>query len=1046
MRLEKIAIIVIAAIGLCTTQNAWAQKKDKTQSVRTKVNTPEQELAGFKLAPGFVIELVASERDSIVNPVDLTFDDAGRLWTQTARMYPLDPVADIQWNDLLRLMDNQEEQKTHPNFKRILDLYQGKTKGTDKIIVISNLYGKTPAKTSVWADGLTIPMSILPYKNGVYVAQGSELFFLNDKNGDGKADEREPLLTGFGFTDTHTMAHTLVRAPGDWIHFSHGGLNKGEVKSLKSSSKAKIDFSKIGRFSLDGKKIEVVSSGLNNIWGFQLRHNGQWYGSEANDLGYSVVQLEPGVGFPGIGNDRIKPFQPFMPPLHEFRVGGTGISGTAFPDDNSGSFPDEYKNVAFLANPITSSINAVKMVRNEDGTVTSSHLPDLLTSEDDWFRPVNMEFGPDGCLYIADWYNKIVSHNELPTTHPDRDKTHGRIWRIRHISQQPREVPDFTNLKTAELAAYLKSPSLWAKRAAWHQITDRPISETSKLAPELVALAADESVDPVTRIHALWSLEGIRHFDQALLNKLLHATSSDIRREAIRSLNSFSLSADDIAEAVKELSEDKNPAVRSQVLRTIAEAGNTTQAGIDILVKACKPELSGNAMGGSYERRFERYLARKALEQSAPALQQYLETANAENVPAVNMLWAVQALPAGQKEQAFLKFWPKANLTELDESTFISMANMSGNKAVFQAMKLLTDDPAQAKKYTTFAVQNQSQVQSPAIAGLLDMPVRTLLAGDSQADKDLALDAIGRFNIKNSNAAVTAMISDELPDHTLKLALKALEVSPKENQQVFSRMVEDKKLSFDVRAASLNNLSKTDPAAGQQASLKWIPDLNAREKEELASILSSSSQGAGLLVAMHEKKLMDLSAFDISSAERIVNANKNDKRSIAIMEGVKKRDEEKKKEFKGKLTRYMTVAEKNSGSPEAGKMLFQTCLSCHQVGSKGQNIAPALDGSANRENEALLTAILDPDAAVESGYSIYRVNKKDGTSVEGYLVNRDNQGTTVAFMGGGKVFVEAAAIKSQNFLGGRSFMVKGLIDGYSDKQVADLLSYIKTLK
>ena len=97
-------------------------------------------------------------------------------------------------------------------------------------------------------------MSILPYKDGAYVAQGSELFFLNDANKDGKADVRTPLLTGFGFTDTHTMAHVLMRAPGDWIHFSHGALNKGEVTSLKSGAKLKIDYSKIVRMSLDAEK------------------------------------------------------------------------------------------------------------------------------------------------------------------------------------------------------------------------------------------------------------------------------------------------------------------------------------------------------------------------------------------------------------------------------------------------------------------------------------------------------------------------------------------------------------------------------------------------------------------------------------------------------------------------------------------------------------------------------------------------------------------------------------------------------------------------
>ena len=119
---------------------------------------------------------------------------------------------------------------------------------------------------------------------------------------------------------------------------------------------------------------------------------------------------------------------------------------------------------------------------------------------------------------------------------------------------------------------------------------------------------------------------------------------------------------------------------------------------------------------------------------------------------------------------------------------------------------------------------------------------------------------------------------------------------------------------------------------------------------------------------------------------------------------------------------------------------------CHRVGAKGQEIAPALDGSASRENEALLTAILDPDAAMESSYAVYRVVKKDGNRVEGYLAKKYNRGTTLAFMGGSKQFIQEAEITSQGFLGGRSFMPKGLIDNYGDEKVADLLAYIETLK
>lgn len=1039
----KLTTLFLAIIGLFIFSPAADNGKKIPDG---QINTPEEELAGFKVPEGFAVELVASERDGIIKPVDLTFDDAGRLWTQTARMYPLEPVADIQWNDLIRLMDDPNAQRNHPNFKRILDLYQGKTKGSDQVLVLSGLYGSDTVKTAVWADGLAIPMSIMPYKDGAYVAQGSELFFLRDRDQDGKADERIPLLTGFGFTDSHTMTHVLVRAPGGWINFSHGALNKGEVSSFTSEVKLRIDYSKIARFSLDAKKLELVNAGLNNIWGYQLRHNGQWYGCEANDLGYSVVPMEPGTGYPGIGNERLRPYQPWMPELHQFRVGGTGISGLAFADDTNGSFPAEWKDVALIANPITSTINAVRIVRNADGTVTATHLPDLLTSEDKWFRPVNMEFGPDGCLYIADWYNKIISHNEIPTSHPDRDKSHGRIWRIRYKNREPKIIPDYYRVKTEDLVKGLQSPSLWEKRAAWHQISDRPIAETQKLAFSLVQLASDDSRDEITRIHALWSLEGIKYYDAALLKMLLQSPLDNLRREAVRSLTSFSPGTAQVAAFLKDMVEDKNPMVRSQVIRTLEEYGTADQATIEILVRASKPALEGNAMGGAYERNFERFLACKALEAYPDALQAFLDSPASERMSSENLLWAIRALPSGRKEAAFLKWWPRLNITRLNEPDFVFVAGMLDNKAVFEMVKPVIHNKDNAALYTRFALNNQTQLQSSGLSLMLQAPVAQLLREHAEKDINLALDAAGRFNIEQVRDAVIARMNTRSSEKTIQLALKMLDNNPQLNRDVFKGVAENINFPFSVRTRALNSLAIADKLAALRITGNWISRLNTSQKTELVKLLSSSKKGAELVTDLYEKKSLDLSLFDLSVAERIRNSLTEDNRAAAIWEAVKKRNEEERKALQSRLARYIAIAEKKAGDARAGKVLFQTCLMCHSVGNEGKRIAPALDGSANRDHEALLTAILDPDAAVESGYALYRVTKKNGTTVEGYLVHKNERGTTIAFMGGSQLFVEASAIQSQGFIPGRSFMTKGLIDHYSDKQVADLLAYIGTLK
>ena len=424
---------------------AKARPRKKTQSARTTALSPAEELAGFTVPEGFVIELVASEKHGVINPIDLTFDDAGRLWTQTAQMYPLDPISGMKWQQFLDLMKDEKTQNSHPEFKRIKDLYQLKSKGDDKILILDDPTKPAAGPLHIWADGLAIPQSILPCKDGAYVCHGSELFFLRDTDGDNKSDKMEPVLSGFGYTDTHTMSHLLVRGPGRYIHFSQGALNQGMVTAVASGFQDRIDAACQVRFGLDHQNFEVLSAGPSNMWGLQLRANGQWYGTEANDRAYCVIPWEHGTAVTGAAFRPMRPYQPLLPELHQFRVGGTGISGLEFSEDTEGSFPyEEWKDVALLANPITSTINAVRVHRNPDGTVEAEHLPDFLTAKDDWFRPVNLEFGPDGALYVADFYNKIVSHNEVTTDHPDRDKAHGRIWRIRHESQEPREIPDVT--------------------------------------------------------------------------------------------------------------------------------------------------------------------------------------------------------------------------------------------------------------------------------------------------------------------------------------------------------------------------------------------------------------------------------------------------------------------------------------------------------------------------------------------------------------------------------------------------------------------------
>ena len=1015
----------------------------RTHSYRTETWTPEEQLAGFELQDGFVIELVASEEDGIVNPIDLTFDDAGRLWTQTAVMYPLDPFADVQFSEIRKLMEDPDIMQKNPEFERIRNFYEGSTKGEDKILIIEDPTAAKPSKPRVWADGLAIPQSILPYKNGAYVAQGSELFFLNDSDGDGLADERNRLLTGFGFIDTHTMAHLLIRAPGDWIYFSQGALNWSNVRSLVSGNTLQVDYSKIVRMSMDGRKLDLVSSGSNNIWGFQLRANGQWYGTEANDKTWSVVPMEPGTGFFGIGFDRLRPYQPWIPEMHDFRVGGTGISGLEFAEDSSNSFPSEWKDIALLANTITASINCVRIVRNPDGSVSAEHLPDLLKSKDDWFRPVNLEFGPDGCLYIADWYNKIISHNELPRSHPDRDKSHGRIWRIRHESQKPGKIPNLFEVPTKNLVSHLKGSSLWEKRAAWHQITDRGADE---LSGPLIKLAKDKRADVTTRIHALWSLEGIKHFSSSLMGTLLKSPDDELRREAIRSLASFDIQPSRMARYLKSFIDDPNVMVRSQVLRTLADYGQANREIIDILVTYCRPDIQGEDLGGPYERTFERYLARMALEKYQAELQEYLNHSDSKKQPPEHRFWAIQARPLEIREPYFLALWDSINSKPWDQATFIEITHALKNKSIYAVAKPAFENLWNASHLVSIANEVVDQVASDDLKELLKPAVAYLLSSQDQTDQEIGLKAVESYRVPGLESEMIRLLESPYSKNVvLSSAISALERSPsKLARDAFLKLFENPEVSFEIRLSALGAYLKAGGRANTKQLHTFIASFNGYQKDEFTKALSSSKPGAQSLLSLLNQGQFTEDDLDNWTLERMLGTKLKSDRLSTLLE---QRKNNRKAVYEETFKTFMEIAESGDGDPELGKPLFTaTCLTCHSVGSDGVGWAPALDGSAYRDNEGLLTAILDPNAAMEGAYGLRRILKTDGTMVEGYMEKQNEHGVTFRFMGGSSLFVPQSEIKTVQTIRGRSSMPEGLIDQLPHEQVANFLAYVRTLK
>ncbi len=415
-------------------QTIKGQPRDTSyNNVQGSALTAQEQLKKFHLPEGYEIELVAQESEGLGKFVSVYFDQRGRMWTQTALEYPVD---------------------SNENPAAAEAVYAGK--GKDQVLVYprESLNAKIPAggltNPTVFADGLAIPLGILPWGNGdtCYVQHGHDLKLYQDTNGDGKADKFDVILTGFGVQDSHLFPHQFTRAPGGWIWMAQGLFNNSKVR--KPGSDVIVDYAKcaMARMRPDGSEFEVTSTGPNNIWGLVITGEGETFIQEANDYGYPVMPFHEYAYYPGGMEALKKSYQPDFPPMTDLRMGGTGLSGLALIE--SGQLKDKQAaHTMAVANPIISKIQTLAMHR--DGAYWKlAQLPDLITCDDPFFRPVALTNGPDGCIYIVDWYNKIISHNEVPRAHPDRDKTRGRIWRVKPKGVMP-QMPDLSDQMNDEL-------------------------------------------------------------------------------------------------------------------------------------------------------------------------------------------------------------------------------------------------------------------------------------------------------------------------------------------------------------------------------------------------------------------------------------------------------------------------------------------------------------------------------------------------------------------------------------------------------------------
>ncbi|GAB3893702.1 hypothetical protein GCM10028825_34820 [Spirosoma agri] len=516
--------------------------------------SPEESMKHIQVPVDFTLDLFAHE-PNVMHPIAMTWDERGRLYALITKDYP----------------------------------NERKPEGGSDIIVIcedTDKDGKADKFTN-FAEGLSIPTGMTFGNGGLYVSQAPHMLFLQDTNGDDKADVKKVVFTGFGTFDTHAGPSNLHYGFDNWIWGSVGYSGfKGKIGADS------VKFSQgFFRFKPDGSQLEHVTSTSNNTWGLGFSETGDIFGSTANNAHgwYMAIPNRYFHGAPHIrengsrSTDTHKDMKPITEKVRQVDVFGGFTAAAGHNLYTARAFPKKYWNkVAFVSEPTGHILHQNVMQKNGSDYEDAEGF-NLMAGADEWFAPVFAEVGPDGAVWVVDWYSYIIQHNPTPPggsngsgnayETPLRDFTHGRIYRVGY-KNAPAYVPmALSKDRPAELVAALKNTNMFWRTAAQRLLIER---NNKDVVPQLIALVNDQSVDEIginpAAVHALWTLHGLGALDGDALqaaNSALKHPCSGVRKTAVQVLPRNQQTVNALLQT--NMLSDKEPVVVLNTLLALSE-------------------------------------------------------------------------------------------------------------------------------------------------------------------------------------------------------------------------------------------------------------------------------------------------------------------------------------------------------------------------------------------------------------------------------------------------------------------------------------------
>jgi putative membrane-bound dehydrogenase-like protein len=916
----------------------------------TPALVPAEAQKKFVLPEGFEIKLFAAEPD-VVNPVAMTWDERGRLWVLELYEYP--------------------------------DGAPPGQKGRDRVKILEDTDGDGRAdKVTVFADGFSLATGLLLGNGGVYVGQAPDLLFLTDTNHDDIADTRTTLLTGFGRQDRHELLNGFTWGPDGSLYMTHGVFTHSVVKDPASSAPGIEMTAAVARFDPATKKFEIFGDGTSNPWGVDFDRAGNAFVSAC--VIDHFFHIAPGGIYQRQGGVPENPYSyELLPSIVNHRHYMAAYCGVCIYQGTQ--FPEEYRGTAFMGNIHQHAINHDRLTPNGSSFKATAE-KDFLTTSDGWFMPVSEQVGPDGALWIADWYDKYPCYQNAQADPEGVDREHGRIWRVVYTGKkstadstsEPKQEPfNLAASNNVQLVKLLEHPNEWQRRTAQRLLDEREshaaFDDTTR---DALQTLVEKGAMLETRLAALRILNRCWPINPQLLHACMTDADPAMRATAARIVGERDFNSEDAISWLTDLASDRDPSVR---LAVATAARQMVSSDLTVDTPPRTPDVN---VGGILAA-----LIRSSADGTDPLIPFMIwmagEPAGALH-PGGGLRWLAENGPATMPLSGVLAGKVMRRICENGDEEKMNMI-----------VKFLDAIAEESPKMTVAALNGLIEAQKgkpqPPGADTKDLFAKMNASSDHQlAARSRQLGAI--WGDADSIAAMLKIVADAAASVEDRIAAihavsEAKNAAPRETfLEVIAAPAPDK-----VLTETLHALGAVGGEGVAQAIVADWKKFSTAARQAAADVLVSRHQWTGEFLNAVEQKVV-LPEEVSASVFRTLAGYKDpalDERSVRLLGRFRESSPDKVK----------LIAEKKkavlSGEPDLrhGKEIaVKTCFVCHKFYGQGADVGPDLTGSGRSTIDALLANVIDPNQIVGKGYENVEVNTKDGRTVSGRMVeNTDSR-------------------------------------------------------